>query len=181
MIWLKGLLAAAVSGAASAAGSMVLDPDHFNAANPKHLGLIAAIGAVMGVGGYLKQSPLPPTAPDAVSDAKRATLPVLLLVGLSAGLLASCATFPPRNPDGSLNVKALIDDASYGIEADCALGFNLDVCTFGRATIDAARAVQANDQAALLKAVRQSLVDSVAKWPVINPYVSWFIALLPAA
>jgi len=58
-IWLKGLAAAALSGIVSVCGSMVLDPDHFNTGQLKHLGIIALSGAIMGTVGYLKQSPLP--------------------------------------------------------------------------------------------------------------------------
>ena len=102
----------------------------------------------------------------------------LVLCGLLCAFMASCATFPPRNTDGSLNVTALINDAAYGIEADCALGFNNDVCTFGRDTIDAARAAQAKDLPGVYRSVRQSLIDSSIKWPVITPYVKWLIDLL---
>ena len=56
--WLKGLGYAAFSGAVGVLMSMNLDPDHFNSDNLKHLALAAAIGALTGVAGYLKQSPL---------------------------------------------------------------------------------------------------------------------------
>ncbi len=110
---------------------------------------------------------------------KRAWLFVVLAFGLSVLVTSiGCATFPPRNPDGSLNITELINDAAYGIEADCALGFNVNICTFGRDTIDGARAAQAKDLPGTYRAVRQSLIDSEKKWPVIVPYVQWFIDLL---
>lgn len=60
MIWLNGLVAAGISGAASSISVMVVDYDHFNLTTGlKHLGLVALVSAVIGVAGYLKQSPLP--------------------------------------------------------------------------------------------------------------------------
>lgn len=59
MVWLKGLAAAALSGIGGSLAAMVIDPDHFNLQNVQHLAIVAGIGAVMGVAGYLKQSPLP--------------------------------------------------------------------------------------------------------------------------
>ncbi len=67
-LWLKGLLAAAISGAAggvltgfAAAG---IDPQHFNlqagVGATFRIGLAAAlINAVIGVAAYLQKSPLP--------------------------------------------------------------------------------------------------------------------------
>lgn len=59
--WLKGLLAAVISSAASAASLILVDPEHFN---PLHggfrdLGLAALVSAVSGAVFYLKQSPVP--------------------------------------------------------------------------------------------------------------------------
>jgi hypothetical protein len=63
--WLKGLLAAALFGMGGMASSVMLDPDHFNLQNLRHLELAALVGAISGVLGYLKQSPLvvPATVP----------------------------------------------------------------------------------------------------------------------
>lgn len=61
-VWLKGLLAAMLAGAASAVAAMMIDYEHFNLEHLKHLGIVAAVGAIMGVAGYLKQSPIPPSA-----------------------------------------------------------------------------------------------------------------------
>jgi hypothetical protein len=66
--WLYALLAAAISGAAGAVGGalggMAERPDVFNAADglPAVIGLArttAIVGAIIGLAGYLKQSPLP--------------------------------------------------------------------------------------------------------------------------
>ncbi len=67
-LWLKGLLAAAIAGAANGVitgfAAVGIDPSHFNLqAGFRNTLAIAAISAVMsaliGVAAYLKQSPLP--------------------------------------------------------------------------------------------------------------------------
>jgi len=67
-LWAKGLLAAAIAGAANGVitgfAAVGIDPNHFNLqAGLKSTLAIAAISAVMssliGVAAYLKQSPLP--------------------------------------------------------------------------------------------------------------------------
>ncbi len=67
-IWVKGLAAAVVSGAAggvmTAFAAMGIDPQHFNLAGGlRHTlalaGSAAAISALIGAAGYLKQSPVP--------------------------------------------------------------------------------------------------------------------------
>ena len=96
------------------------------------------------------------------------TLALMLCLGC-----ASLPTFPPRLPDGALDVVTLVDYASYGIEADCALGFNLDVCTFGRQTIGDARRDIALDPEHPRAALAASLARSVARWPLMQPYVQF--------
>jgi len=67
-IWLKGMLAAAVSGAAGGIltgfAAVGIDPQHFNLQAGMgatfRIGLAAAlINAVIGVAAYLQKSPLP--------------------------------------------------------------------------------------------------------------------------
>jgi hypothetical protein len=67
-VWLKGLLAAAVAGAANGVitgfAAVGIDPNHFNLqAGLKSTLAIATvsaiISAIIGVAAYLKQSPLP--------------------------------------------------------------------------------------------------------------------------
>jgi len=67
-IWLKGLLAAAISGAAGGVltglAAVGIDPQHFNLqagiASTLRIGCAAAIiNAVIGVAAYLQKSPLP--------------------------------------------------------------------------------------------------------------------------
>lgn len=67
-IWLKGMLAAAISGAAGGVmtglAAVGIDPQHFNLqsgmAATLRIGVAAAlINAVIGVAAYLQKSPLP--------------------------------------------------------------------------------------------------------------------------
>jgi len=67
-LWIKGLVAAAISGGANGIvtgfAAIGIDPSHFNlAAGLNHTlsigGISAAISAVLGVALYLRQSPLP--------------------------------------------------------------------------------------------------------------------------
>jgi hypothetical protein len=68
-IWLKGALAAVISGGANGVvtgfAAIGIDPNHFNLAAGLHPtlqlgGVSAAISAVLGLALYLRQSPLPP-------------------------------------------------------------------------------------------------------------------------
>jgi hypothetical protein len=70
-LWAKGLLAAAIAGAANGVitgfAAVGIDPQHFNLqAGLKPTLAIAGASAIMssvvGVAAYLKQSPLPPTS-----------------------------------------------------------------------------------------------------------------------
>jgi hypothetical protein len=58
--WLHGLLSAFITGAASAACSVVIKPDVFNFGAGLHdLLKMAACAGIVGAFAYLKQSPLP--------------------------------------------------------------------------------------------------------------------------
>ncbi len=70
-LWLKGLLAAAISGAAGGVltgfAAVGIDPQHFNLQSgigaTFRIGVAAAlINAVIGVAAYLQKSPLPEEA-----------------------------------------------------------------------------------------------------------------------
>ena len=59
-LWLKGLVAACIGGAANGGVIMLVDPEHFNV----HDGIpslvkVAIVGAIVSVLGYLKASPIP--------------------------------------------------------------------------------------------------------------------------
>lgn len=56
-MWALGLVTAALSGAGTAVSAMILDPEHFNTGQLRHLGLVAGLGALMAVANYFRQSP----------------------------------------------------------------------------------------------------------------------------
>lgn len=63
LVWLKGLLAAAIGGAATSVGVMVADPLSFNFQDGAgRLATVAGVSALVAVASYLKQSPLPDTS-----------------------------------------------------------------------------------------------------------------------
>lgn len=61
--WLKGLIAAVISGVSGAVLVAVGDAATGTALDWKRLGTVAVIAALIGAAGYLKQSPIPPAAP----------------------------------------------------------------------------------------------------------------------
>ena len=59
-LWLKGLIAAAIGGAANAVVAMIVDPAAFNfAEGGTKLLTFAGVSALISAALYLKQSPLP--------------------------------------------------------------------------------------------------------------------------
>lgn len=97
-----------------------------------------------------------------------------LLLGCVLATSLACASFPLRNPNGSINVSALLDYAQYGIDADCKFGSGglaVDVCKIGTDAITAAKSKDPKD-------VKQVLIDAETKQPKIAPYIDWLIALL---
>jgi len=60
LIWVKGLLSAAISAAAGSGALVIVDPMTFNLNEglPK-LGTVAATMAIVAVANYLTKSPLP--------------------------------------------------------------------------------------------------------------------------
>lgn len=59
-VWVRGLVAALVSGASTGIAAMLAVPEAVSLEAPIALLKVCVIGAVVGVAGYLKQSPLPP-------------------------------------------------------------------------------------------------------------------------
>lgn len=58
--WLKGILSAAIGGAANGIASIAIAPETFNITTGLNkLLMIVGFGAVLAVANYLKQSPLP--------------------------------------------------------------------------------------------------------------------------
>lgn len=62
--WLQSLIAALIGGAVVALSGILVSPDtiDFTPAGLKKMGLLAAGGALIGVVGFLKQSPIPTTS-----------------------------------------------------------------------------------------------------------------------
>lgn len=60
-VWLKGLIAAAVSSVANSASVLIADPTHFNPtlAGWRSLGSVILVSGAIGAFLYLKQSPVP--------------------------------------------------------------------------------------------------------------------------
>ena len=60
MLWLKGVFAAAIGGAATSVGVMIADPVTFNTGDGlERVGVVAGVSAFVSVAAYLKASPLP--------------------------------------------------------------------------------------------------------------------------
>lgn len=57
-LWVKGMVAAVVGGAANAVGSAVLLPDKIKIDDLHSMGMLALGGAIIGLVGYLKKSPV---------------------------------------------------------------------------------------------------------------------------
>lgn len=58
--WVKGLLAAAIGGAANSITVVIVDPINFNLVTQAgKVATVAAVGALLMVAAYLKQSPIP--------------------------------------------------------------------------------------------------------------------------
>lgn len=61
-VWLKGLIAAVIGGAANALTMVIVDPLNFNLGEGvNNLLTVAATSAIVAAAMYLKQSPLPNT------------------------------------------------------------------------------------------------------------------------
>ncbi len=61
-VWLKGLVAAAISSSSNAIAVVVADPMHFSPAEVggfRKLGVVVLVSAIVGAALYLKQSPVP--------------------------------------------------------------------------------------------------------------------------
>ena len=79
-LWLKGLLAAAIAGAANGVitgfAAVGIDPVHFNLQSGLRptlaiAGASALMSSVIGAAAYLKQSPLPRSPDEDAADARR--------------------------------------------------------------------------------------------------------------
>lgn len=58
-LWIKGLISAAIGGAANSITVMVIDPQNYNLSEGiGKLGTVAGVGALVSAAMYLKSSPL---------------------------------------------------------------------------------------------------------------------------
>ncbi|KKN43600.1 hypothetical protein LCGC14_0701430 [marine sediment metagenome] len=58
--WFKGLMSAAIGGAANSITVMAIDPTQFNLQDGiKKLGIVALVSSIISVAMYLKSSPVP--------------------------------------------------------------------------------------------------------------------------
>jgi hypothetical protein len=62
-VWLKGLIAALISGASTSIAAAFAIPEAVSTAHPAVMVKMAIIGSVVGLASYLKSSPLPPEDP----------------------------------------------------------------------------------------------------------------------
>jgi hypothetical protein len=58
-VWVKGLFAALISGAATGVSSNLIIPTEVQATHPTLVWKLAGFGGFLGVANYLKSSPLP--------------------------------------------------------------------------------------------------------------------------
>ena len=60
--WIRGLVAAVITGVANAFLASVVSPETFNTSPEglKKLGIMLALSGALGMATYLKQSPIPP-------------------------------------------------------------------------------------------------------------------------
>lgn len=64
-LWLHSLIAAIITGGANGLTVMIVSPTDFNfGAGIGKLGQVVAVGSLIGLAAFLKQSPLPPEDTD---------------------------------------------------------------------------------------------------------------------
>jgi len=89
--WIKGIISAAIGGAANTVAAAGIAPETFNFGDGlSKLGLMAGAGAFLAVANYLKQSPLPAGAVGQ-SGSARVGLLALIVFCVAAILAVGCA------------------------------------------------------------------------------------------
>jgi hypothetical protein len=137
--WLHSLAAAAIGGAASALGAVIISPDSFNWATTgfAKLGEVALVGAIVPVLALLKQSPLPTSTGDTTDGTTHLGLGILLILGLAMVPLAGCDSFERTTFNSLAASKAVIDTAQKDYTAGT---IKQTTCTY--AVINDAKAAQ---------------------------------------
>ncbi len=106
---------------------------------------------------------------------------VLLLVVL----LVSSACASLKNPNGSINVAQILNDARWGIMAACSAEYLQPAdCTLAEDSLTLADGIVAQNLGAVGPAVRQLLVTVEARLPAdsrLRPYLDAIVALLVVA
>lgn len=105
----------------------------------------------------------------------------LLLATLALLLCLGCASLP-HTPDGSLNVPILLTWAQDGLNVGCSdTWVPADACKFGTDALNTAQAIAAKNPPDIRAAVKQSLIDSLAKVPAtsrVRVYIQWVVDIL---
>lgn len=76
--WIRGLVAAVITGVANAFLASVVSPETFNTTPEglKKLGIMLALSGALGMATYLKQSPIPPIEESKTVETKTTTTSV---------------------------------------------------------------------------------------------------------
>lgn len=76
--WLRGLVAAIITGVSNAFLASVVSPETFNTSPEglKKLGIMLALSGALGMATYLKQSPIPPIEESKTVETKTTTTSV---------------------------------------------------------------------------------------------------------
>jgi len=118
-LWLHGLGAAFIGGAATSLATILVDSEKFNIdtlVGLQHLAVVAVVAGIVSAAGYLKQSPLPPVEESRTASSKLAALVVASLLLGSFGL-TGCNDFERKTYQTLSASKSLIDQAQIDYEA----------------------------------------------------------------
>ena len=117
-LWLHGLGAAFIGGAATSLATILVDSEKFNIdtfLGLQHLAVVAVVAGIVSAAGYLKQSPLPPAEDGRTAGSKLAALLVASVL-LGALGLTGCNDFERKTFQTLSASKALIDQAQIDYE-----------------------------------------------------------------
>ncbi|QEE30790.1 hypothetical protein FTW19_23990 [Terriglobus albidus] len=117
-LWLHGLGAAFIGGAATSLATILVDSEKFNIdtlLGLQHLAVVAIVAGIVSAAGYLKQSPLPAVEESRTAGSKLAALLVASLLLGSFGL-AGCNDFERKTFQTLSASKTLIDKAQIDYE-----------------------------------------------------------------
>jgi len=117
-LWLHGLGAAFIGGAATSLATILVDSERFNIGTflgLQHLAVVAVVAGIVSAAGYLKQSPLPPAEGSHTTGSKLVALLVASLLLGSLGLMG-CDDFERKTFQTLSASQALIDQAQIDYE-----------------------------------------------------------------